>query len=161
MEANKKRYYRENYETGYVEGNTVRKLKSAPEIRREEEQYEVPQRRRQEQQQHKTLSGINLASLLVLTVAIIATVYVCVDYLKLQNQVSQMNKSIVVLEKDITTLTKENDAAYEAVNNAYDLDYIYQVAVNELGMVYPNKNEVITYKSGTDDYVRQYEDIPE
>lgn len=161
MEANKRRYQYENIGTSYVDGNTVRKLSVAPDIRREEQQYEVPSPRRQEQRQPKTLSGINLASLMVLTVAIIATVYVCVDYLKLQTQVSQMEKNIITIEKSLTVLTNENDAAYEAIDTAYDLDYIYQVAVEELGMVYPNKNEIITYKSSSEDYVRQYEDIPE
>ncbi|MBP1754352.1 MAG: putative rane protein [Firmicutes bacterium] len=161
MEANKRRYQYENTGTSYVDGNTVRKLRATPDIRREEEQYIVPTPRRQEQRQHKTLSGINLASLMVLTVAIIATVYVCVEYLMLQNQVTQMDKSIIKMEKELTVLTNENNAAYESIDTALDLDYIYQVAVEELGMVYPNKNEVITYKSSSSNYVRQYEDIPE
>ena len=161
MEANKRRYQYENSGTSYVDGNTVRKLKAAPDIRRKEERYVTPAPRRQERQHTKTLSGINFASLIVLTVAIIATVYVCVEYLMLQNQVTQMDKSIVRLEKELIVLTNENDATYESIDTALDLDYIYQVAVDELGMVYPNKNEIITYKSSSSDYVRQYEDIPE
>ncbi|MDF2907193.1 MAG: putative rane protein [Herbinix sp.] len=161
MEANKRRYQYENAGTSYIDGNTVRKLNVAPDIRREEEQYITPSPRRQEHRQPKVFSGINFASLIVLTVAIIATVYVCVDYLMLQNQVSQMDKSIIKLEKELTVLTNENDASYEAIDTAINLDYIYQVAVEELGMVYPNKNEVITYKSSSSNYVRQYEDIPE
>lgn len=158
MEAKKRRYQYENTGTSYIEGNTVRKLHSAPDIRRKE-QYEIPSTGRKRVQQ-KSLSGINLASLLVLTVAIIATVYVCIDYLKAQTRVSQMEKQIVSLEQDLKRMKDENDAAFEAVNAAYDLDYVYRVAVEELGMVYPNKNKVITYQSSTDDYVRQYEDIP-
>ncbi len=161
MEANKRRYQYENNGTSYVDGNTVRKLRVAPDIRREEERHVSPTPRRQEQRHPNTLSGINFASLVVLTVAIIATVYVCVEYLMLQNQVTLMDKSIIKLEKEITVLTNENDAAYESIDTALDLDYIYQVAVEELGMVYPNKNEIITYKSSSSDYVRQYEDIPE
>ncbi len=161
MEAIKRRYQYDDIRTSYVDGNTVRKLSVAPDIRREEEQYEIPRRSPKHHSQQKTLSGISFTSLIVLTVAIIATVYVCVDFLMVQNQVTIMNKQIVSLEKQITTLTKENDAAYEAVNTAVDLDEIYRVAVEELGMVYPNKNEVITYQSGSADYVRQYEDIPE
>ena len=160
MEANKRRYQYENIGTSYVDGNTVRKLRVAPDIRREEEQYVAPSPRRQEYRQAKVFSGINFASLIVLTVAIIATVYVCVDYLMLQNQVSQMDKRSVKLEKELVVLTNENDASYEAIDTALNLDYIYQVAVEELGMVYPNKNEVITYKRSSSNYVRQYEDIP-
>ncbi|MDD3174665.1 MAG: septum formation initiator family protein [Herbinix sp.] len=161
MEANKSYYKNENTRTSYVEGNTVRKLSTAPDTWREEQYYEVPSPRRQERKQTKSLSGINFTSLLVLSVAIIATLYVCVEYLKIQSDVTQMNKSIVTLQKDLTTLTKENDAEYEMVNTAYDLDYVYHVAVEELGMVYPNKNTVITYESSDDDYVRHYEDIPQ
>ncbi len=159
MEAYKRRYQYDDTRTSYVDGNTVRKLRVAPQ--REEEQYEIPQRRPRQHGHQKTLSGISFTSLVVLTVAIIATVYVCVDFLMVQNQVTVMNKQIVSLEKKITTLTKENDATYEAINTAVDMDEIYRVAVEELGMVYPNKNEVITYQSGSADYVRQYEDIPE
>ncbi|MDF2944371.1 MAG: putative rane protein [Herbinix sp.] len=161
MDANKRRYQYDYKGTSYVEGNTVRKLNATPDIRREEQQYEMPSPRRQEHRHPKTLSGINFASLLVLTAAIIATVYVCVEYLMLQTQVSIMDKSIISMERDLTTLTHENDAAEAMVNTTYDLDYVYKVAVEDLGMVYPNKNKVITYKSSTDDYVRQYEDIPE
>jgi hypothetical protein len=35
------------------------------------------------------------------------------------------------------------------------------VATNELGMVSPQNNQVITYDSNLSDYVRQYKDIPE
>ena len=161
MDANRRRNQYDYSGTSYVEGNTVRKLNVVPEVYREEEQYEIPQRRRQERNHPKTLSGINFASLIVLTVAIIATVYVCVDYLMMQSQVTQMNKQIVTMEKQIKTLANENDAAYKAINTAVNLEEIYRVAVEELGMVYPNKNEVITYESGSVDYVRQYEDIPE
>lgn len=161
MEAKKKQYYYDNTRTSYIEGNTVRKLNAIPDTRREERSYEVPTPRRQEQRQPKALSGMNFASLLVLTIAIIATVYVCVEYLMIQTDVTKMEKSVVSLEKNLTILTNKNDAANAMINTAYDLDYVYKVAVEELGMVYPNKNEVITYQGSNEDYVRQYEDIPD
>lgn len=160
MEADKKQYRYRNLGTSYIDGNTVRKLSAVPEREREHEQHEIPSRRRQEQVSPKTLSGINLASLMVLCVAIIATLYMCVEYLKLQSDVSQMNNQIVTMENKLSEMTKANVAAYEAINKKYDLDYVYKVAVNDLGMVYPNENKVITYKKGKADYVRQYKDIP-
>lgn len=160
MEANQRRNQYTNAGTSYVDGNTVRKLNTVPGRRREEEQYEVPSPRRQTQARPKTLSGINLASLMVLTVAIVATLYMCVEYLQLQSNVGQMDNTIVTMEKKLITMTKTNDAEYESVNAKCDLDHIYKVAVKELGMVYPNNNKVITYQSGKEDYVRQYQDIP-
>lgn len=173
MEAKRKQNYYENNRTSYIEGNTVRKLNHVPDIRREERSFEEPTPRRQPERQPerqpkrqpqnhpKTLSGVNFASLLVLTAAIIATLYVCVDFLKLQTEVSKMEKSIKTMEKDLTTLTNENDAAYASIDTSLDLKEVYKIAVEELGMVYPNNNEVITYQGSDEDYVRQYEDIPD
>lgn len=173
MEANRRRYQYENSGTSYVEGNTVHKrvelasqltrqgLHAAPDIRREEQQYEIPSPQKHVHRQPRALQGISLASLMVLTIAIIATLYVCVEYLMLQYDVNQMDQTIISLEHDLTTKSNENDAAFEQINTAVDLDYVYHVAVDELGMVYPNNNKVIAYKSGAKDYVRQYEDIPD
>lgn len=160
MEAKQNRYQYSNQRTNYIEGNTVRKLNTAPD-RQREDQYEIPSRRRQEQVRTKTLSGINLASLAVLTVAIIATLYMCTEYLKIQYKVSQMNNTIITMEKKLSIMTKMNNAEFESVNTKNDLDHIYKVAVQDLGMVYPNENKVIKYQRGKEDYVRQYQDIPE
>jgi len=159
MEAKKRSYYQQEYnETSYVEGNTVRKLNTAPGIQRED--YDLPSRRRQVQSQPKALSGINFVSLLVLIVAISVTVFMCYEYLTIQTQVSDLNKQVVSENLELTKLTKENDAALDKFDKAIDLDKIYKIAVEEYGMVYPNKNTVITYDSSDDSYVRQYEDIP-
>ena len=166
MDANKRQYGQSNNRTSYIEGNTVRKLNAVPEIRREEQRTEIPARyreetpRRQEQRAPKALSGMNFASLLVLTIAIITTVYVCVEYLQLQTKVTTMNKNVTSLESTLKTLTDKNDAEYASIDTSYDLDEVYRIAVEEYGMVYPNNNEVITYQPGNKEYVRQYEDIP-
>lgn len=161
MEANKNRKNPYgNYRTSYIDGNTVRKLSVVPDIQREERQVELPSPERKSNVRHKSLSSISKASLFVLTLAIVATLFICVDYLKLQNEVSRMEKEILAKEHTLATMIKENDAAYEAINMAFDLDYVYKVAVEELGMVYPNKNKVITYKGSDIDFVRQYEEIP-
>ena len=102
MEA-KKRNYRYEAGTSYVEGNTVRKLEAVPRYR---EEREAPERKRQVQRQTRGLSGINFTSLVILTVAIVATVYVCVEYLMLQNEVGLMQKNIVALERNIYYLVR-------------------------------------------------------
>lgn len=157
--GNRKHYAYDNYRTRYIEGNTVRKLNAVPE--RREEQYEVPSRKKHVKSAPKTLNGIGKASLLVLTAAVAVTLYFCVDYLMLQSRIAVTRKQITQKEQELKTLISENDAAYEQINTAYDLDYVYRVAVEEFGMVYPKDNIVISYKSDVEDYVRQYADIPE
>lgn len=161
MDANNLRHQYHRQGTSYVEGNTVRKLNTVPDIRREKEQYEIPSPKRHVQKQPKALNGMSMASLFILSLAMAATLFVCVEYLKLQTEVGRMEKELVTLEGTLSTMTKNNDAAYEQINLEYDLGYVYQVAVEELGMVYPDKNMVITYENKEENYMRQYKDIPE
>ncbi len=169
MEVSNRRNQTNYQRTSYVDGNTVRKLSAVPD--RREPVYApipgnqpLPERRRapekQERRAPRMVSGINMASMLVLTLAIAATLYFCVEYLMLRYDVTAMEKELVSLERNLTTMKSENDAAYEQINSAYDLDYVYRVAVGELGMVYPNNNTVITYQGNDEGYVRQYRDIP-
>ncbi len=57
-------------------------------------------------------------------------------------------------------LKAENDATETRINTSIDLDYIYKVATEELGMVYANRDQVLLYDKTESEYVRQYEDIP-
>lgn len=173
MEANRKRqqYQTNNY---YIDGNTARKrayfgqeamrdYSALPERRKElpTPRRPVPAPERQIHRQPRHLSGISKASLFILTIAIAATLYFCIELLMLQHQVSKMEKDIVSMEQSLNAERNKNNAAYEQINMVYDLDYVYSIAVNDLGMVYPNNNEVITFEATDDSYVRQYADIPQ
>ena len=57
-------------------------------------------------------------------------------------------------------LKAENDAMETRINTSIDLDYIYKVATEELGMVYANRDQVLLYDKTESEYVRQDEDIP-
>ena len=56
---------------------------------------------------------------------------------------------------------RDNDALETRINTSIDLDNIYKIATEELGMVYANKDQVRMYNKTESEYVRQYEDIPE
>ncbi len=158
MAARKKTYsYYEN-RTDYIDGNAARNLQAVPE-RRIPEPRRVP--REESKRQPRALTGMGIGSLFVLTLAVIATVYVCVDYLQLHSEVSSLEKNNITLERTLANLSNKNDALYEQINTGYDLGYIYQVAVEELGMVYPDNNLVIKYESADGSYLRQYKDIPD
>ena len=151
---------RKPYNTGYENGSAVRKMQT----QWEQEEIRRPYRVENPETEPKVKigQGIDLLSALLLISAIVATLFVCINYLKVQSDVVQLNKSITTLEKEITGLEKENNAL-EAVleNEKYDLETVYQMAVGVLGMVYPNNNEVIYYNNESEGYYRQYQDIPE
>ena len=93
--------------------------------------------------------------------AVICTQYICVSYLKLQSSVTARLNHIESLEESIEKLKGDNDALLTRINTSVDLDYVYKVATEELGMVYANKDQVRLYNKTESEYVRQYEDIPE
>ena len=90
----------------------------------------------------------------------ICTLYICVSYLKLQSSVTARLNHIESLEESIEKLKGDNDALLTRINTSVDLDYVYKVATEELGMVYANKDQVRLYNKTESEYVRQYEDIP-
>jgi len=148
------------YTKGYEYGSAVRKIQPQWETEEVRRPYRVEQP--EVQKKVKAVQGIDLISTLFLMAAIVATLVVCVNYLKVQSDVVQLNKSISALEKQISGMEKENDALAAVLENEkYDLETVYQIAVGVLGMVYPNNNEVVYYNNESQGYFRQYQDIPE
>lgn len=155
---------RKEYHSAYVHGSTVRKLN--PQYQSPQEwtsrPYLLEEPEQENRRQPKVGHGIDMLSLLFLIAAIILTLYVCIEYLQVQADIVQWNKSINALDTRITALDKENDALEAVLKTAEcDLEYIYQIAVGTLGMVYPNQNEVIYYENPETGYFRQYYDIPQ
>ncbi|HHX12662.1 MAG TPA: cell division protein FtsL [Clostridiales bacterium] len=157
----KKRRQSFNDRTSYINGNAALKYNNVPDIRREREQQEIAHPKPRQQRNTKELQSLSLGSLFMLTIAVVATLYICVEYLKLQYNANHMEKTIVSLEQTLSDMKDVNKANYDQINLVYDLDYVYGVAVEEYGMVYPNNNTVITYNSNSNGYVRQFRDIPE
>ena len=69
-------------------------------------------------------------------------------------------RNIETLEAQLETLKAKNDDLETSINTSIDLDHIYQVATQELGMVYANKDQILQYDKTESEYVRQNEEIP-
>lgn len=143
-------------QAGYVSGTAARKLQTVerPVIRNE--RHTVTIRREQD----KALP-MDLPYVIMLTIAAIFTLYLCISYLQLQASLTARLDHIEQLEKSIETLKADNDALETRINTSVDLDHVYKVATEEMGMVYANKDQVRLYNKTESEYVRQYEDIPE
>ena len=142
---------------GYVHGTAARQLEMPERAPvKQEKRHTVTARRNQE----KALP-MDLPFVIMLTIAAICTLYLCVNYLQLQSNVAARLNNIEALEKSIETLKADNDALETRIHTSVDLDYVYKVATEELGMVYANKDQVRLYNRTESEYVRQYEDIPE
>ncbi|MGB8455759.1 MAG: septum formation initiator family protein [Anaerocolumna sp.] len=158
MEAKKQRYQYNDYNTY---GNTARKLQVGPGYDESEDLEPLKRPARERRRKPKANIGIDLFSVFFLTIAIAVTLYTCIEYLQVQSGVTEQNKEIANLEHSLVKLQNQNRDALSKINTSVDLNYIYKIATKELGMVYPNENQVIPYKSNLSDYVRQYENIPD
>ena len=99
--------------------------------------------------------------LVVLTAAVLMTLYICYSYLCLQSSISAHMDNVEQMETRLETLRAENDALESGINTSIDLNYVYNVAINELGMVHAGKDSIINFDKTESEYVRQYEDISE
>ena len=145
--------------TTYVDGAAVRKLRTdgQPERRRrQEDRFSVHTARRV-----KAKERMGLGYGMFLAVALGVAMWVCVGYLKLQADNTARAKNIAALETQLSTLKDENDDEYNRVTTSVDLEKIRDIAMNELGMVYANEDQVVLYDNEGSDYVKQYADIPE
>ena len=143
-------------------GNTAPKAEpvQTPAPKRTEQQTPTPVRKQRTQSKPRVDHNIGFFSMCLLLVAILVTLYTCFMYLRVQSETVVITKEIRMLEEELESLQDRNEAACNEVLDAVNLDEVYRVAVQELGMVYPNRNRTIYYQSSEDGYVRQFGDIP-
>ena len=106
-------------------------------------------------------SALNAGYVIFLAVMCIATVYMCVYFLRLKENVTSLGRQNAQLQKELTELQTDNEARYQNITNNIDLDYIRDTAINKLNMKYADKDQIIWYNSASDGYAYQYIDVPD
>lgn len=109
---------------------------------------------------NKVRQKANAMYTLGMIAALLVVFCVCVDYLALQSEVSEKANIAARLEQNYNKLKSDNDYLEVYIDSNIDYDYILDVAINELGMVYAKSNQVVSYKSEDIEYVKQYAEIP-
>jgi len=142
----------------YVEGNTVRR-EAVPRPRREQE-IRQPEITRRVRRNREKIQVIGVPYLIILAFATVMVLGACVNYLQVQSSITAHRNNIKKLETSVMTMKADNNAVEGQIDTYVDLDYIRNVAMNEMGMVYPSDDQVIYYDKTESGYVRQYEDIP-
>ena len=145
----------------YVYGNTVTKPAYEPD--RENVRPKRPKRRASSQvrRNRKQAMHMNPAYVIFLTVAAIAALVICSNYIQLQSTITEHSQKITSMQEELAQLKEENTTRENAVLDSVNLDEIRDKAQNELGMVYASQDQIINYEDPAADYVKQYEDIPE
>ena len=150
-------------QTVYIEeGNAVRKLN--PEV--EYEEY-LERRRQEEERRQRDIRRAKIhrqkrkkVASVYATMAIVFCVCFFVGYIYLQTQVTERTDNIAKFETQISTLKADNGAAEARINTAANLSNVRNTALNELGMVYANADQIVYYDMETSDHMNQYSKIP-
>ena len=148
---------RKDREYIYVEGNTLRRAEAQTPLRKEGahtvSEGTLANRERSLQ--------MNLGYVIFLTLAAVICVAVCVNYLKLQASYTTLQKTSTRLETQLCTLKISNDTEYNRVVSSVDLEEIKERAIGRLGMVYKTSDQIVTYEVPDNDYVRQFQAVPD
>lgn len=155
----------------YFDGSAVRKLDYVPErrVRPEERPEERPERVPEHRQQRsKSLDhrvdralAFNLKYTVFVVASVVIMVAACVVMLFMESRINDQQNNINELEAQLAALETDNAAYANSLENMYTLEEINDVAINELGMVYAKKGQIVYYDSANEDYVKQYQDVPE
>lgn len=149
----------------YVYGTAARMLNPAmPKVKDAERiQRENEQRERERLASSRALHRAHRVNLLytIVAVAVVSFMFgVCVQYLEMQANVKTAANDVARLEARLTQLTVKNDETKMEIEGSVDYDALLKTAVEELGMVYPKRSQIVEYDSTESEYVKQYKDIP-
>lgn len=165
------RYYRTNTESSkyperrngtYIYGNTVRKADVMPDRRpRENDPRPAKQVSQQVRLNRKQALRMNPAYVAFLAFATVLFIAACIWYVNLQTEVAQRAENIAIMQQNLVEMKEENTTRYNSVVDSVNLDDVRKRAINDLGMVHAESDQIILYENPTDNYMKQYEQIPE
>lgn len=162
----------------YVQGNAVKRLQEVPQrtdLPEIQERRRLAQKRkqksavpvtpakqvvsRQAQRNREKAMAMNKGFVLFLTAVSIAVLFTCINYLQVKSEITASMKNVANLESELAQLKEDNDAYYSQVTSAVDISEIKKKVIGELGMKYPSEDQIQTYTTEGNSYVRQYQDV--
>ena len=143
----------------YVYGTSARKV--AVKVQPERPVEQTKELSKQVRQNRSRALHMNRGYVVFLAIAAFVTLVACTQYLQLQSEITDRSERITALQQELADRKEANTTKYNAVVNSINLEEVRERAMNDLGMVYAQEEQVITYKNPANVSVRQYADIPE
>ena len=140
-----------------VEGNTAKQL-NPQEIPIYEEQEKKARRARKIEERALQISP---TFVLLLAFASALMLAVCVNYLQARASIYTRMTNVEEMEQELAGLKEVNEATQSRIEAASDINRIYKIATEEMGMVYPEDSQIIYYDRTESEYVQQHEKIAE
>ena len=93
--------------------------------------------------------GYSVFSLVIVGIMVLAGY----NYLSLAADVRADKSEISALQKELTNQKNANSEYKSRLEASVDLDEIYKIATQELGMVYSKPGQTVYYSKNSEDYV--------
>lgn len=176
--ARRNRYNARISRNTYAEGNAVRRLEEIPDRRQQPVRVRpgdsrsietvpaaLPRQNRQlsreAQKNREKAQAMNWGFVVFLAVVCTAILFCSVNYLRYKSEITAKMSTVASLEEELAQLKEDNDSYYSQVTSDVDLNRIKKIAIGRLGMKYPSDDQIVSYSSEGNSYVRQYQDIPD
>lgn len=104
-------------------------------------------------------SYMSFRSVIFMLVLITGMTAVLLLYIKLQSDVTSTSGEVADLEKQLMELRSQNDAAYNEINDGISLEEVREKAINELGMKYSDRDQIVIYSGEEKDSVHQVGEV--
>jgi len=120
-----------------------------------------PEQRADETPRIKTRFLVRIDYLRTIAVIILIALvwWTAYDLLDTKSEVNIIEKEINTAKITLEDANSYNESLLSRLDITLDRNYIYNVAVGKLGMVYPKDNEVVYYESVGTGHVIQYHDL--
>lgn len=140
----------------YIDGSAVRKI----DVRKEIEQAPITRTSHAVRRNREKAAHMNLGYVAFLALALCVASVVLIGYIRLQAENTTALETIAQKESQLNSMRLANDEEYSRILSSVDLEYVKDVAINELGMQYAEEGQIVEVQTQGDDYVRQYQDMP-
>lgn len=135
----------------YVYGNTVRRF----DVVRQAEPAPRPRPRPEVRRNRDKARHMSAGYVLFLVAALCTAAFILVNYIQLQSKLTNLTKNVAAKESQLNSMRLANDEAYNRVLNSISLEEIKRIAIGELGMVFAEEGQIVTYTNAGNDYMRQ------
>ena len=145
----------------YTDGNTVRQVEQPlPDRHTREREIREERERKRRQARRKAQAAMRRKRVYSMYIVSVALVGLFVGYINLTNSITTHMDNISALEQNISDLKASNSATESRIASATNLGDIKTAAINEMGMVYANADQIVYYDMDSSDYMNQYHNIP-
>ena len=100
-------------------------------------------------------SAMSFQRVIFMLALIVVMTVILVSYITLQAEVTATSQQIASKEQELTQLKAENDATYNDINDSISLEEVRRRAIQDLGMKYADRNQVVIYSGTEKDSVHQ------